>query len=254
MGSAFYLLANYYSVTHETVRLQLSNEQGDVNEKNSPAQRLDKARNTLYAKANLTIGSLLNQAAFIKYDIPIGGRFPRQQYQLLINQTHNILNFLSLVQLASYTFAELREEGPEEHGLQWLYSLQKLVAETSFTSQQVTTLLTLLSASITSERPLPPYLRVPEPHMLSQRLDEMDRKILSVRHIAEPGYASFAVIQISMHFMLQDLRRMVAGVKELVGELDFSYHIVSTADATRNDSHPSELGYTTSQNSRPKDD
>ncbi|KAI5367819.1 Putative ER transporter, 6TM [Septoria linicola] len=236
LGSSLYLLANYYSVMHETVRLRLRDQQGDMALKDSPGRRLEKARNKLYSKASLTISSLRAQAQVVKYDIPVGGKFPREQYLRLINHLQSILNFMSLVSVASYSFEELRAEGEEQHGLKWLHGFQKLMGETNYTSEQVTTLLTLLSASITTEQALPPYLRVPEPYILSQKLDDMDKDILSIRHIAEPGYASFAVVQIGTKFIYEDLRRLVAGVKDLVGELDFSYHIVSVSDPSRDES------------------
>ncbi|KXT04470.1 hypothetical protein AC578_8713 [Pseudocercospora eumusae] len=236
LGSALYLLANYYSVMHEIVRLRLRNETGDMTLKESPGRRLEKARNKLYAKANLTISSLRAQSQFLKFDIPIGGKFPREQYQRLINQLQSVLNFMSLVSLASYSFQELRQEGEEQHGLAWVHQFEKLIGQANYTSEQVTTILVLLSASIIGEQPLPPYVKVPEPYTLGQKLDEMDNKLLSVRHIAEPGYASFAVIQLGTRFIHDDLRRLVAGVKELVGELDFSYHIVSTTDPDREQS------------------
>jgi hypothetical protein len=140
---------------------------------------------------------------------------------------------MSLVSVASQSFTELRDDGYQEHGLKWLAGFQKLVGEASHTSEQVTTLLALLSASVMTQQALPPYLRVPEPYGLSEKLQEMDKDILSVRHIAEPGYASFAVVQIGTKYIHDDLKALVEGVKELVGELDFSYHIVSTADPDR---------------------
>lgn len=58
----------------------------------------------------------------------------------------------------------------------------------------------------------------------------MDHDILSLKHIAEPGYAAFAVMAISTRCIHMDLERLLAGVKRLVGELDFSFHIVSTKE------------------------
>lgn len=232
LASALYLLANYYSVTHETVRLRIRDELGDMTSKESPGRKLEKARNKIYSKANLTIQGLRAQSAFLKFDIPVGGKFPRQQYQDLVVHLQSILNFMSLVSLSSYSFTELREEGTED-SLRWLHDFQQLVGEAHMTSEQVTTLLSLVSASVSNGQALPPYLRVPEPWVLASKLDTMDRDILSVRHIAEPGYASFAVVQIGTKFIHDDLRRLIAGVKELVGELDFSYHIVSTTDSSR---------------------
>lgn len=221
---------------HETVKLRLRNQQGDMNMKDSPGRKLEKARTKLFSKANLTISGLRTQTTFLSYDIPIGGRFPREQYEKIVNQLQSILNFMSLVSLASYSFSELREEKNHEDGLKWLASFQKLVNQASVTSEQVTTVLSLMSASVNSGNALPPYLRVPEPWLLAQKLEEMNKDILSVKHIAEPGYASFAVVQIGTRFINDDLRELVESVKQLVGELDFSYHIVSTADSSQGSS------------------
>ena len=72
--------------------------------------------------------------------------------------------------------------------------------------------------------------------MLGDRLEKLDSDILSVRHIAEPGYASFAVIQIGTKCLVDDLKDLLHGVRELVGELDFSFHIISTSDSSRSGS------------------
>ena len=59
----------------------------------------------------------------------------------------------------------------------------------------------------------------------------MDMDLLSVKHIAEPGYASFAVTQLGTKCVIDDLKKLLEDVRDLVGELDFSYHVVSTDDA-----------------------
>ena len=44
--------------------------------------------------------------------------------------------------------------------------------------------------------PLPPHLELPEPFAFARRLQQMDKDILSVRHLAEPEYSGFAVMQV----------------------------------------------------------
>ena len=107
--------------------------------------------------------------------------------------------------------------------------------EANLTSNSVTLLLSLLSASLGNGTALPPYLSAPEPYLWSQKLEQLDSDILSIRHIAEPGYASFAVIQLGTTGLIDDLRDVLAIVKGLVGELDFSFHVVSTSDLSRHD-------------------
>lgn len=47
---------------------------------------------------------------------------------------------------------------------------------------------------------------------------------------------TYRVIQLGTQCLVDELKSLLAGVKELVGELDFSYHIVSTAAPTANNS------------------
>jgi hypothetical protein len=70
-------------------------------------------------------------------------------------------------------------------------------------------MLSLLSSSITNGQPLPPYLRAPEAYQLSKRLAAIDRDVLSPRHIAEPGYAAFAVLQISTSCINMDVEKLL---------------------------------------------
>jgi hypothetical protein len=233
LGSSLYLVANYYSVVHETVQVRLAGAEGDTTSKNSPGRKLEKNRQKIFAKCSALLGGLRTQSGFIKYDIPIGGRFPSELYTRIISDLQNVLNYISLISVASSAFTALQEGGNEHSSSEWLRNFRHIMSEAKLTSQTVTTLLALLSASVSSGNPLPPYVRLPEPYLLTERLDAIDTDILSVRHIAEPGYASFAVIQIGTRCLIDDLKKLLGGVKELVGELDFSYHIVSTADQSR---------------------
>ena len=244
LGRSLYLLANYYSIMHETVRSRMRgcdadpNDRHRPNDKKSPSYKLDKARHKIFSKCNMVLSGLRQQSAFIKFDIPFGGKFPREQYQQIIGLMQSCLNFMSLVSLASATFSELSHKDPEdlEHSSQWLRDFRRLIREANVTSEAVTTLFSLLSAAVTSGSPLPPYVRVPEPYALAQRLDELDRDLLSVRHIAEPGYSSFAVMQVGTRCVIDDLRKILGIVRGLVGELDFSFHVVSTAESSANQS------------------
>lgn len=232
LGSAFYLLANYYSVVHETLKLRLAGRLGDQKLKDSPGRRLDKSRHKIYAKCNLLLSSLRTQSEFVKYDIPIGGKFPEEIYERIIGLLSDTLNFMALISITSATFADLDRGSASEResGSRWLQNLRRIVGEANLTSQAVTSVLTLLSAAIINKQALPPYVRLPEPYALSQKLDALDSDVLSVRHIAEPGYASFACTSIATNNLNDEMKDLLAAVKELVGELDFSYHIVSTKE------------------------
>lgn len=232
LGSSLYLLANYYSVMHETVRARIRGIEDDPNSKGSVSQRLEKARRTIFGKCNLLLSGMRTRTGFIKFDIPLGGKFPKEKYKTIIEEMQSMLNFMALVSYASTSFQDLQSQpGDSEHQLEWLNTFRKLIGETNVTSQAISSLLTLMSSSVANGQPLPPYLRVPEPFRYTERLDEMDKDLLSVKHIAEPGYASFAVTQLGTKCVIDDLKKLLEDVKDLVGELDFSYHVVSTADS-----------------------
>ena len=112
----------------------------------------------------------------------------------------------------------------------WLKDFKELVASLQLTSHNVTTLLAIISAAISTGKPLPPYLQAPEPYRIGELLEDLDTDILSTYHVTEPGYASFAVMQVSTTMLADDLAGLLRETKNLVGEADFSLDIVRNED------------------------
>ncbi|KAL1620009.1 hypothetical protein SLS56_009822 [Neofusicoccum ribis] len=234
VGASMYLLANYYSIVHETFRARVRGNEGDPRLKTSPGRRMTKARLKVYQKQLLLLTNLRAMADFQKWEVPIGGKFPREKYEVILNCIENMVRYMALIAFSSQTFANPMDESQTV----WNNDFRRLISSVNLTSHEITSLLSLLSASITNGSPLPPYLKAPQPYRLSRRLEELDRDILSLRHIAEPGYAAFAVIQIATRCIIKDLEKLLKNVKELVGELDFSFHAVSTVDSSRSSMYP----------------
>lgn len=232
LGASLYLTANFYSVVHETVRARIRGDEGDMELKTSPGRKLEKARNKVYAKQMLLLDGLRTYSAFVKWEVPIGGKFPKEQYDTIIQCVSNIVNYMSLAEYASRTFTDLAVSDGDNSETEWFNGFRRLMGSVNITSHEITSMLALLSASITSGQPLPPYLTTSQPYQLSRKLEALDHDILSVRHIAEPGYAAFAVMQISTRCIIGDLEKLLITVKNLVGELDFSFHVVSTQDSS----------------------
>jgi len=228
LGGALYLLANYYSIVHETVQARVRNNEGDPADKESPGQRLSKMRVKVYSKLNLVLNSLKTYSKFIGWEIPIGGKFPKKQYASLIMSTERIVSYVALIGYASATYTD-KSDGEDSA---WTSDFRGMVAGVQGTTHEITSLLSLLSASITNGQPLPPYLKTPNPYGLSAKLESIDPDILSVKHVAEPGYAAFAVMQVSSRCIMAELDKLLRNVKEVVGELDFSFHIISTTSRT----------------------
>ncbi|KAI9758725.1 MAG: hypothetical protein M4579_002900 [Chaenotheca gracillima] len=245
LGASIYLLANFYSCVHTTVGLRLNSLEGDPNNKHSPGRRLEKYRLKLFAKELVLLLSLQEHSAFSVWEPSVGGKFPKETYDIIIEKVRNITYYMALISQATLSFEQKPSPNADTdtdfdpastsqtpRTSTWISNLARLISSVDITSQEITSTLSMLSASVTSGRPLPPYLRPSPAYRLSEKLEELDRDILSVTHIAEPGYSAFAVMQVASSLIGNEMRQLTEQVKALVGEVDFSFHVISTADAT----------------------
>lgn len=56
--------------------------------------------------------------------------------------------------------------------------------------------------------------------------------ILDFQNLDEPGFRAIAVIEVAQSCMVDSINNIVDHVKELVGEVDFSYRIRDVSDAS----------------------
>lgn len=85
LGGALYLSANFYSIMHEQVMSRMRGDAGDEeNDKNSPGHALLKARNKVIQKLILSIQGLKQHAGFVRWEFPLGGKFPVDEYSKII--------------------------------------------------------------------------------------------------------------------------------------------------------------------------
>ena len=143
---------------------------------------------------------------FIAFEPTFGGKFTREKYDTIINEVQRILLFIALITYASNILSTEGEDDPDK--ATWLQTFGNLVRSAKVTSHELTSTLSLLSASVTNGNPLPPYLKAPEPYRLSAKFEAMDADILSINHIAEPGYAAFAVMQIATSLISDDMEKL----------------------------------------------
>ena len=143
-----------------------------------------------------------------------------------------MFNYIALISYSSRTFAS----EPEAEESAWLKDFRKFTGDFSLTSHQVTSTLCLVSASMRNKQPLPPYLGGLKGYALPERMESVDPDLLSVKHVTEPCYAAFAVLEIASNMIIEEMNFIVRRVKELVGEVDFSFHVVSTNDDNRSSS------------------
>ena len=151
---------------------------------------------------------------------------PYPRLDCLANTVLSLVNYMSLISYSTKSLLAAKDS-PDE--TTWIHDMRRLLTSVSSTTQEITSILALLSASVTNGSPLPPYLKVPEPYGLSDKLEAMDRSILSLDHAAEEGYASFAVTQVASSLISVDLGKLVENVRALVGEVNFTWGPVEQA-------------------------
>jgi hypothetical protein len=235
VGQGLYLLANYYSTVHSTVELRLLDTDFDITAKGSPARKLEKARSRVFAKTGIQLGKLNGLAS--EWEPTLGGKFPKKTYLDIIRSMQNIFNYMTLISYSTRTFSPNPSstsptspmEPSEEDVEPWIHTFRLFIRSLSITSHSITSMLSLLSASVTNAQPLPPYLRAPSPYHLGEQLQIANLEILGIEHVTEPCYSAFAVCQVASSLVSEELERLVGLVRELVGEVDFSFHVVSTS-------------------------
>ncbi|KAL8708074.1 MAG: hypothetical protein Q9220_007006 [cf. Caloplaca sp. 1 TL-2023] len=84
LGASLYLLANFYSCVHTSVTMRLNGTEGDRNDKNSPGRKLGKARAQVFTQELALLAGLRQHSAFTAWEPSLGGKFPRQQYDTII--------------------------------------------------------------------------------------------------------------------------------------------------------------------------
>ena len=228
------MLANFSSLVHEIVQSRVKGVEGDVNKKGTHAHNLEKARVTVFSKLLLLLNEMRTNSAFSKFQVRVGGRFPKEEYEgcvlqdlttgeitcrtdrltmppSLIDSIQRILNYLALMAYASQTLSlhsNHTASNPTEQS-QWSSDFRRLVTDAHSTSNQITSVLSLLSSCLSNGQALPPYLELPQPYAFTQRIEAIDGNILSVRHIDEPEYSAFAVLQICGGCVTADLEGLV---------------------------------------------
>ncbi|KAK5171787.1 uncharacterized protein LTR77_003423 [Saxophila tyrrhenica] len=230
LAASLNLMCIFYENVHETVRSRVTGKAGSITKKGTHAYNLEKARTTIFSKLVFVLENLKTNSAFSSFQLRVGGRFPHEEYEELMSCMRRLLLWVSLASYASSDFDQV-EEADAERSL-WAAEFRKVIGNSANTSNQITSLLSLLASSLSNGQPLPPYLRMPESFQLVRRLEHVNPDIVSVRHVAEPEYSAFAVMQVTSQCINTDVLKLVKHVKNLVGEIDFSYRAVKSSSAS----------------------
>jgi hypothetical protein len=139
---------------------------------------------------------------------------------------NSVVNYLTVIAHVSKAFTAARSDPSSST---WLSEFARSRPESDRKLHKIMSLLALLSASIRNNQALPPYLRTPEPFHLSDQIQGSDADILGLKNMNEPGFLAFAVIELAHTCLVDSVDRIVGLIRDLVGEVDFSYQIVDTS-------------------------
>lgn len=141
----------------------------------------------------------------------------------------SIVNYLTVITYASEAFTAARLNASST---KWLSQFAESRLESNRKSHELVTLLSLLSASLKNKQPLPPYLHSPGYFNMFEQAVGTDPNILGLENINEPGFRAFAVIEVAHVCMVDSVSGIVKHVRNLVGEVDFSYQVVGSSART----------------------
>ena len=96
------LLSNFFSIMHETVQSRVQGTDGNMAVKGTHGHNLEKARNTVFSTLLTLLANLRTNSAFGKFQLRVGGRFPHEEYEGLIDACQRVTQYSALI---SYAYA-----------------------------------------------------------------------------------------------------------------------------------------------------
>lgn len=223
IGSSLYLMGHYYSSSYKTGLLRLRGGEEDLRDKNSPAALLEKARTRMFAKEIVLLQGMRHQRRFTAWEPSFGGKFPQDTYDRIINHAKHIIHFTAIITFATETFQRDSKitKGEKTSESTWIKDFKQLISPTELANRTMNSLLFITATAISTGRPLPPYLKAPEPVQLEKLLGLIDSDILGSRHVCETGYAAFAVMQVATTMLTFEMEGLLEETRKLVGEISY---------------------------------
>ena len=210
-----FTLAELHMRTHMTVYFAIT--RGNVGRSDSLTwdhERLAVETNML---RNLTnVRTLLDNT---KYEIRIGGHFPRQTCAALLNKIDRIFRSLSLISYSARTF---NSADSQESPSAWMQELRMHTTPNEEVESRFASALAICGPAIARGRPLPPFLDISAASSLLNALQESSLDLLNMKYAHEPGYIALATVHASALLVENDLRELVQLTSELVGRTTFT--------------------------------
>ncbi|KAF7585490.1 hypothetical protein BBP40_010812 [Aspergillus hancockii] len=228
VGQALFVLAKFYSCMHTTVELWLNDELGNLQDTRSASHKLESSRHKIFKEEMMLLNQLRMHSHFSTFEPPIGGKFPKAEYDHIISEIQRMLTSMALMAHTTQHLNALSMKTESSQGSQgrWVSQLAEIALQSAdFHSHSVTSLLCHLSASLTNAQPLPPYLSAGDLFPLARHLQKIDGELLSIRHIEDPAFSAFVSLEVLRSVVGFTLRDLLSNVRTLVGELKFDFSV-----------------------------
>ncbi|KAJ1337392.1 putative ER transporter, 6TM [Microdochium nivale] len=257
LAATLFLLGSYFGVIKTKLQVTLDcggadGVAGSSAVKGTPAHALSKQQRQISGKLMLLLPSLRQHAEFQRWEPTIGGEFPRQTYEDIILRAMRINSYITLiehtidkhppVQRLDTAKDKVTSSSEEESssstaaassGTSWVRALRRLLSSSNPTQDTIICTLVLLSNALDSGHALPPNLPLPKPYALTRMLEDMrdesgnrrGLELLDASHMADAGYAEFAVLQVCSTLICDDLAGLARDVADLVGTVDFGFEV-----------------------------
>ncbi|KAJ9633491.1 hypothetical protein H2204_006874 [Knufia peltigerae] len=246
IGSCLYLLARYNAMVSETMLVNHPRRNKFRSSDTSPlAEKLKRARIEVVHQVHGVLKEVNGFAAFTGWQVPIGGRFPTEDYRECIVLLERLTVQLTLQGFALSVYHEhhlhhsdTRVKASMETVVSWT---QKQREKALVSHHKVTSALFILSASITNGLPLPPYFF---DDIFVDSKKHQHSYLKSVRNMWPPPQSPAGVdgfrpcvdvdvdelaavralvaFHVASERVHRDIKLLVQRIKTLCGELNFS--------------------------------
>ena len=163
--------------------------------------------------------SLHSSLNFQKYEFPIGGRFPRIRYEIILARTISLLDYMMVLAHATNKWVEGVSNAPPTHRPSE-QRLRALAESLDTSSGQVSLTLVLLSSAVEHGEPLPASFQAPQTFAFGPLWATLSEDVQN-GCMSESAYSACPVVQIMSKLICKELGCLIGDVRELVGELNF---------------------------------
>ncbi|KAM3538545.1 hypothetical protein ARSEF1564_008545 [Beauveria bassiana] len=208
-AQVLYELSRYYMCIQQTVFARLHRDLGDADDASSPSSRLQSALRRLFLKYRGLSTSAKRSFEFLNWEFSLGGRFPKKAYGEILSILDRSGSYMALT---SYLSKE--SKSPDVIAACWAESASG-IPHIDVTPHGIASRVIILHSALGEGHPLPHGL-----HQLKvSSLFQLPRSKPS----KDDEFAIAALIHNVHWYFIHDVNRLTELVREVVGELRFSF-------------------------------